>query len=94
MESSIFEKSMFDDHSPSHAIEGNASELNQDALIDAYSHAVATVADSVGPARRATLHAHHGRPDAVSHSRDGVRIGVDERVLVQLGRIAFDGVRG
>ena len=50
MESSIFEKSMFDDHSPSHAIEGNASELNQDALIDAYSHAVATVADSVGPA--------------------------------------------
>jgi len=41
---------MFDDHSPSHAIEGNASELNQDALIDAYSHAVATVADSVGPA--------------------------------------------
>ncbi|MGO4391346.1 S1C family serine protease [Variovorax sp. M-6] len=41
---------MFDDHTPSPSIDGSAPELNQDALVDAYSHAVATVADNVGPA--------------------------------------------
>lgn len=41
---------MFNDHTPSPSIDGSAPELNQDALIDAYSHAVATVADNVGPA--------------------------------------------
>ncbi|WP_431276055.1 S1C family serine protease [Variovorax ureilyticus] len=42
---------MFDEPaSSSSTIDGGAPELNQDALIDAYSRAVATVADGVGPA--------------------------------------------
>jgi len=41
---------MFDDNTPSILTSGEEAEAGQDALIDAYSHAVATVADSVGAA--------------------------------------------
>lgn len=41
---------MFDDNTPSIHTSGEEAEPAQDALIDAYSHAVATVADSVGAA--------------------------------------------
>lgn len=41
---------MFDDNTPSILTSGEEAEAGQDALIDAYSHAVASVADSVGAA--------------------------------------------
>ncbi|MBO9652459.1 MAG: trypsin-like peptidase domain-containing protein [Variovorax sp.] len=42
---------MFDDNTPFFStLEDGAPEFDQRALVDAYSHAVATVADSVGPA--------------------------------------------
>ncbi len=41
---------MFDDNTPSILPGGDETEPTQEALIDAYSNAVATVADNVGPA--------------------------------------------
>jgi S1-C subfamily serine protease len=69
---------MFDDATPSPSIEGSAPELNQDALIDAYSHAVAAVADSVGPA---VVRVQSGTPGRRGGLGSGVVIAGDGLVL-------------
>ncbi|MDM0104020.1 trypsin-like peptidase domain-containing protein [Variovorax sp. J22R24] len=69
---------MFDDPAPSPFIEGSASEQNQDSLVDAYSHAVATVADSVGPA---VVRVQSGTPGRRGGLGSGVVIAGDGLVL-------------
>ncbi|MDM0048716.1 S1C family serine protease [Variovorax sp. J22R115] len=69
---------MFDDNAPSPSAEGSAPDLNQDALIDAYSHAVAAVADSVGPA---VVRVQSGTPDRRGGLGSGVVIAGDGLVL-------------
>ncbi|MDM0072763.1 trypsin-like peptidase domain-containing protein [Variovorax sp. J2P1-59] len=70
---------MFDDHTPSpNSAEDSATELNQDALIDAYSHAVATVADNVGPA---VVRVQSGAPGRRGGLGSGVVIAGDGLVL-------------
>lgn len=70
---------MFDDNTPSSSsAEGGAPESDQEALIDAYSHAVATVADSVGPA---VVRVQSGTPGRRGGLGSGVVIANDGLVL-------------
>ncbi|MGJ7509040.1 S1C family serine protease [Variovorax sp. GT1P44] len=69
---------MFDESTASPSNEGIESALNQNVPVDAYSHAVATVADNVGPA---VVRVQSGTPGRRGGLGSGVVIAGDGLVL-------------